>query len=61
MANIFDGFKTAIDNYMNVDSLTTRTREKVMNMYSNDYYDMSRIDDIAATPVPESEDGDSND
>ena len=56
MANIFDGFKTAIYNYMHADKLTARSREKVEALYSKDYYDMATIDDIAATPVPEEED-----
>lgn len=52
MANIFDGFKTAIKNYMEVESLPSRTKEKVMSTYSKDYYTMEVINDITSTPLP---------
>jgi hypothetical protein len=55
MASIFEGFKTSIRNYMQVDTLPTRAQEKVKATYSKDYYDMDTISDIASTPLPEEE------
>lgn len=51
--NIFQAFRTAISNYVNVEDLSPRVGMRIKDAHAKNYYDMDRVEKLISTPSEE--------